>query len=328
MTTVVVPAPAKLNLFLHVLGRREDGYHRLESLFRLIDFGDTITLRLRDDGKIIRQRDVPGVAEEKDLCVRAAHLLQQASGARLGVEIALEKRLPMGGGLGGGSSDAASVLIALNRMWGLDWQRERLQQLALQLGADVPLFIFGENAFAQGIGEQLQPVHLRPAWYVVLIPQCELSTVRVFTHEQLTRDSKSIKISDFLDQVSQDSQSDVCAENCAENTELIVKRAHIDGLLQGSLRADVVNYVSEKWVAANTKNDLQAVACLECTAVAEHLAWLGRFSSARMTGSGACVFAELSNEADAHQILAAMPKGMRGIVARGLERHPLYDWVG
>ncbi|MDA8329445.1 MAG: 4-(cytidine 5'-diphospho)-2-C-methyl-D-erythritol kinase [Betaproteobacteria bacterium] len=323
MTTVVVPAPAKLNLFLHVLGRREDGYHRLESLFRLIDFGDTITLRLRNDGKIVRQNGVPGVPEEKDLCVRAAHLLQQAGGMRLGVEIALEKRLPMGGGLGGGSSDAASILIALNRLWGLDWQRERLQQLALQLGADVPFFIFGENAFAQGIGEQLQAVNLRPAWYVVLIPSCELSTARVFKHEQLTRDSKSIRISDFLDEVSQDSPSDAWSGN----TGLIVEHAPVGGSIQKSWRADEVNYVSEKWIAANTKNDLQAVACLECTDVMDHLTWLGRFSPARMTGSGVCVFAELSNEADARQILSTMPKGMRGVVARGLERHPLYDWV-
>jgi 4-diphosphocytidyl-2-C-methyl-D-erythritol kinase len=323
MTTFVVPAPAKLNLFLHVLGRREDGYHRLESLFRLIDFGDTITLRLRDDGKIVRQCAVQGVSEESDLCVRAAHLLQQASGTHFGVDIALEKCLPMGGGLGGGSSDAASVLIALNRLWDLGWHRERLQQLALKLGADVPVFIFGENAFAQGIGEQLQAVNLRPAWYVVLMPPCELSTARVFTHEQLTRDSKSIKISDFLDEASRTFPGGTQDGNLKLDNGCVPA----DDYARVHLGVGEVNYVSGKWIADNTKNDLQAVACLECPPVMEYLRWLGQFSSARMTGSGSCVFAELSNEADARRILAGMPPGMRGVVAMGLERHPLHDWL-
>ncbi|MEQ1668261.1 MAG: 4-(cytidine 5'-diphospho)-2-C-methyl-D-erythritol kinase [Sulfuriferula sp.] len=197
METVICPAPAKLNLFLHVVGRRDDGYHLLETVFRFIDYGDTVTLQLRTDGVIARQYAWNDVPEAQDLCVRAARLLQQVSGTGLGVDINLEKRLPMGGGLGGGSSDAASVLLGLNQLWGLHWSRQRLQDLALQLGADVPVFVFGSSAFAQGIGEILQPVALDPAWYLVLMPAVHVSTPKIFASEHLTRDTKSIKIADF-----------------------------------------------------------------------------------------------------------------------------------
>lgn len=150
------PAPAKLNLFLHVVGRRPDGYHLLQTLFRFISLHDTLHFNLRDDGAVHRTNSIEGVAEEQDLCVRAARLLQSESGCRLGVDITLEKRIPMGGGLGGGSSDAATTLIALNRLWALGLPRKRLMQLGLRLGADVPVFVFGENAFAEGVGEELQ----------------------------------------------------------------------------------------------------------------------------------------------------------------------------
>ncbi|HZW24793.1 MAG TPA: 4-(cytidine 5'-diphospho)-2-C-methyl-D-erythritol kinase [Gallionella sp.] len=186
------PAPAKLNLFLHVVGRRPDGYHLLQTLFRFIDINDTLHFTLRADGEVHRTNSVEGVPEEQDLCVRAARLLQAETGCRLGVDIAIEKRIPMGGGLGGGSSDAATTLIALNRLWSLGLSRERLMQLGLQLGADVPVFVFGENAFAEGVGEALQVCPVPEAWYVVLFPPVHVPTAQIFTHPELTRDSVSI----------------------------------------------------------------------------------------------------------------------------------------
>jgi 4-diphosphocytidyl-2-C-methyl-D-erythritol kinase len=196
-TGLVCPAPAKLNLFLHVVGRRADGYHLLQTLFRFIDYGDTLRLRPRADGRIERAGDVPGVAPEQDLTIRAASALREASGTRAGVTVELHKRLPLGAGLGGGSSDAATVLIALNRLWGLGWARSRLQALALQLGADVPVFVFGRSAFAEGVGERLLAVELPPAWYLVLMPPLAVSTAAIFSAPDLTRDSSPIKITRF-----------------------------------------------------------------------------------------------------------------------------------
>jgi 4-diphosphocytidyl-2-C-methyl-D-erythritol kinase len=191
------PAPAKLNLFLHVVGRRADGYHLLQTVFRLVDFSDQLQFALRQDGIVRLDNPAPGVPEDQDLCVRAARLLQQESGTSLGVDIFLEKRIPMGGGLGGGSSDAATTLLALNRLWGLGWQRSRLQELGLRLGADVPIFIFGENAFAEGIGEKLSPIALNPAWYLILTPPVHVSTAQVFASKELTRNTIPIKIPPF-----------------------------------------------------------------------------------------------------------------------------------
>jgi 4-diphosphocytidyl-2-C-methyl-D-erythritol kinase len=190
-------APAKLNLFLHVIGRRADGYHWLQTLFRFLDYGDTLSVSIRPDGAVRRIGDVPGVGEEQDLTLRAARLLQAASATTSGADIALDKRLPPGGGLGGGSSDAATALIALNRLWGLRWTRARLQELALQLGADVPVFVFGRSAFAEGVGERLQAVTLPPAWYLVLVPSVSVSTATVFADPELTRNSDPIKIHGF-----------------------------------------------------------------------------------------------------------------------------------
>lgn len=192
------PAPAKLNLFLHIVGRRADGYHLLQSVFRLIDRHDTLHLRITDDGNIRRPGEVAGVSEEQDLCVRAALLLQQHTGCRAGVEIRLEKHLPMGGGLGGGSSDAATVLLALNRLWRLDLPRSELLALALRLGADVPIFVFGRNAWAEGIGEELQPIALAAAWYVVLTPAAHVATAQVFASKELTRDTNPAKMAAFF----------------------------------------------------------------------------------------------------------------------------------
>ena len=192
MNTLTCPAPAKLNLFLHVVGCRADGYHLLQTLFRFIDLHDTLHFTLRADGKVCRLDALQGVPAEQDLCVRAARALQHETGCTLGVDIALEKRIPMGGGLGGGSSDAATTLLALNRLWQLDLPRARLMQLGLTLGADVPVFVFGDNAFAEGVGEQLQPYALPDAWYVVLCPPVQVPTVQIFSHPELTRNTISM----------------------------------------------------------------------------------------------------------------------------------------
>ncbi|HSD60024.1 MAG TPA: 4-(cytidine 5'-diphospho)-2-C-methyl-D-erythritol kinase [Burkholderiales bacterium] len=193
----VFPAPAKLNLFLQVVGRRPDGYHLLQTVFRFIDYSDLLRLRVRKDGVLRQETPLPGVPVEQDLILRAARLLQEAAGCRLGADIALEKRVPMGGGLGGGSSDAATVLIALNRLWGLNLRRRELMELALRLGADVPVFVFGQNAFAEGVGEALTPLALPPNWYVVLVPPVPVTTADVFSAPELTRDARPIKIADF-----------------------------------------------------------------------------------------------------------------------------------
>lgn len=282
------PAPAKLNLFLHVTGRRADGYHLLQSVFRFIDYGDTVWLGVREDGQIRRLEDIAGVSEEQDLTLRAARLLKSATDCPLGVDVRLEKRLPVGGGLGGGSSDAATVLLALNHSWGLNLTRARLQELALQLGADVPVFVFGQSAFAEGVGEILTPVAVPPTWYVVLTPPVEVATAGVFAAPQLTRNTPPIKIADFL---------------------------------SGAGRQDF-------WRRNSWRNDLQPVVEKKYPEVARCLDRLGRFGEARMTGSGACVFLAVQDEAGAHAVLQALPRDMQGFIARGLDRHPLFDFAG
>ncbi|MET1022950.1 MAG: 4-(cytidine 5'-diphospho)-2-C-methyl-D-erythritol kinase, partial [Pseudoxanthomonas sp.] len=190
------PAPAKLNLFLHITGRRQDGYHQLQTVFRLLDWGDTVHLRVRsDDGVIVRQgSSVSGVAEADDLAVRAARLLQKEANVAKGADISLEKRIPAGGGFGGGSSDAASVLLALNQLWGLDLGLDRLADLGLQLGADVPVFVRGENAWAEGVGEELTVIGLPPAWYVLADPRIHVPTKDLFQAPDLTRNAAPAKI--------------------------------------------------------------------------------------------------------------------------------------
>ncbi|MFA6039942.1 MAG: 4-(cytidine 5'-diphospho)-2-C-methyl-D-erythritol kinase [Methylophilus sp.] len=196
-------APAKINLFLHITGRREDGYHNLQSIFLYLDFYDKIHLTVTENGRISRINDVSNVPEPQDLCVRAAQALQQATGCKLGVAIELEKNIPMGGGLGGGSSDAATMLLALNQLWNLKLSRERLMQIGLTLGADVPVFVFGQTAWAEGVGEQLSPINLPKSfeeyYFVVLTPQIHVSTPQVFSNLRLTRDTKPLKIADFSD---------------------------------------------------------------------------------------------------------------------------------
>ena len=283
------PAPAKLNLFLHVTGRRADGYHLLQTLFRFIDLNDTLYFTLRADGEVRRVNALEGVPPEQDLCVRAARLLQQETGCKQGVDIELEKRIPMGGGLGGGSSDAATTLLALNRLWELDLSRERLMQLGLSLGADVPVFVFGENAFAEGVGEQLQAYPLPDAWYVVLCPPVHVPTAQIFTHPELTRNTISMTM-----------------------RALPKGQAFRVGRNEGGLQL---------------KNDLQAVACSLYPAVKTHLEWLTQFAPALMTGSGACVFAEFATEAEAQAVLQQLPDAMRGFIAKGLQQHPLRSFA-
>ena len=192
------PAPAKLNLMLRVVGRREDGYHELQTVFQFIDRCDRLWFDLREDGRVRRLNDVAGVAEHDDLTVRAALALQRATGCTLGADIRCEKNLPMGGGLGGGSSDAATTLVALNRLWGTGLDEDALSEIALPLGADVPVFVRGRAAWAEGVGERLVPVELPQTWFLVLAPACFVSTRSVFSHPQLTRNSNPIKLADFL----------------------------------------------------------------------------------------------------------------------------------
>ena len=193
------PAPAKLNLFLNITGRRPDGYHRLQTVFRLLEWGDTVHLRLRGD-RLIRRvgESVTGVAEADDLMVRAALLLQTEANLDKGADISVEKRIPAGGGFGGGSSDAATVLVALNRLWQVNWPLARLAEIGLKLGADVPVFVHGENAWAEGIGEELTPISLPPAWYVVVDPAVHVPTADLFRAQDLTRNAAPAKIRDFV----------------------------------------------------------------------------------------------------------------------------------
>jgi 4-diphosphocytidyl-2-C-methyl-D-erythritol kinase len=194
---LVVPAPAKVNLFLHVTGRRDDGYHLLESLFALVDLADTVTVARRDDGAIVRAGDVPGVPEASDLALRAAFALREAAGARHGATISIDKRIPMGGGLGGGSSDAASVLLALNRLWSLGLPRADLAAIGARLGADVPFFVHGENAIVRGIGERIAPVSLPRQWLALAVPAVGVPTAAIFAAPELTRSTPSAKMSVF-----------------------------------------------------------------------------------------------------------------------------------
>lgn len=273
-------APAKLNLFLHVTGRRPNGYHELQTVFQLLDHGDTLDFSVRNDGAICRLTDIEGVPAESDLIVRAARMLQKHTGTTLGADIQINKILPMGGGLGGGSSDAATTLIALNHLWQTGVSRDELMRMSVTLGADVPFFIFGSNAFAEGVGEQLSAVETPKCWYVVIEPGVHAPTANIFSHSELTRDSKVIRIADF-------------------------SRAQ-------------KNF---------GRNDLQAVAVSLFAPIADALSWLAQHGEARMTGSGACVFAAFDNEEDAQAVVKRASKTgntqWKVWKARAIERHPL-----
>ena len=267
------PAPAKLNLFLHITGRREDGYHLLQTVFQFLDFSDELVFSTRNDDQIRRLTEVAGVPAEQDLVVRAASLLQQHAAIRQGVDIELNKRLPMGGGLGGGSSDAATTLVALNRIWGCGLGTEQLAELGLQLGADVPVFIRGQAAWAEGVGENLTPVELPEPWFVVLCPPVNVSTAKVFSDPQLIRDCPAITIRDFLSGAG----TNVC--------EPLVRKGwpEVDAALRD----------------------------------------LSRFAEARMTGTGACVFAAFEREEDARSAWQQLSGQWSGFVAKGKNISPL-----
>lgn len=268
------PAPAKINRFLHITGRRADGYHRLQTVFQFLDYGDTLDFVLRDDGVIRRSTHLPGVDPETDLTVRAARLLQRHAGEARGVEIAIDKRIPPGGGLGGGSSDAATTLWALNCLWGLGLSADDLAALGLGLGADVPVFVRGQAAWAEGVGEILTPLTLDEPWYLVVIPDAQVSTAEIFAAPELTRDCDALTIGGFL---SGDHGVNVC--------EPVVRARY--------------------------------------PRVAEALDWLSRYASARMSGTGACVFASFPAREVADETRRLLPEGWRAFVARGCNRSPL-----
>jgi len=280
-------APAKLNLFLHVTGRRADGYHLLQSVFQLIDHGDTLHFDLRADHEIVRTTDMPGVPFEQDLIVRALRALQdeyQRRHGRLppGIDVAIDKRLPMGGGLGGGSSDAATAMMAANHLWQAGLSDAELIALGLPLGADIPFFLFGETAFAEGVGEALRAVPGPDCWYVVIEPGVSIPTAAIFTAQDLTRNSKPITISDFSS-----------------------RHENQNGLIGFG------------------KNDLQDVAVRLFPPVAEAIEWLSGYGAARMTGSGACVFGAFSSEQEAEQVLKQVPVKWKAWKAKALTKHPM-----
>ncbi len=271
------PAPAKLNLFLHVLSRRPDGYHNLQTCFQFIDLCDEIDIQVRDDGEIRRSSGPAEVSEEMDLCIRAARALQSAANCRQGADLTVTKRIPMGAGLGGGSSDAATCLVALNHLWGLGWPVEKLARLGLNLGADVPVFVYGRTAWAEGVGEQLTPLYppLAPleSNYLILKPKVSVSTAEVFQDPELTRNSAPITIHGFL--------------------------------------------------ASGGRNDCTPVVCRRYAEVAGALRWLSRFGSARLTGTGACVFIACESLERARAIAEDVPTEFDVIVTRGFNDSPL-----
>ncbi|MEN5305814.1 4-(cytidine 5'-diphospho)-2-C-methyl-D-erythritol kinase [Pseudomonas sp. TWI628] len=267
MPTLTLPAPAKLNLWLHIIGRRPDGYHELETVFQFLDHGDELSFAVREDGVIRLNTEIEAVPHDSNLIVRAARKLQEQSGTRLGADIWLTKVLPMGGGIGGGSSDAATTLLALAHLWQLDWDEDRLAALGLSLGADVPVFVRGHAAFAQGVGEQLTPVDPEEPWYVVLVPQVSVSTVEIFSHPQLTRDSLPLKMRPVP--------------------------------------------------KGNSRNDCQPVVEQSYPEVRNALNSLGKFTEARLTGTGSCVFGAFPSKAEADKVLALLSATQTGFVAKG-----------
>lgn len=269
------PAPAKINLFLHITGRRGDGYHELQTVFQFLDWGDSIEIHAREDGRIRRLSELPGVHADDDLVVKAARSLQAATGTRFGADLRVKKRLPIGAGLGGGSSDAATTLVALNQLWGLGLPTERLIELGVKRGADIPIFIHGQAAWAEGVGENLTTLALDEPWFLIIQPPCMVSTEAVFADPHLTRDSTAITIADFIN--------------------------------------------------SGGRNDCEPVVRARYPEVARALDWLKQWGDARLTGTGACVFARFSAEAQARDVIRALPDDWQGFVARGLNRSPLLD---
>jgi 4-diphosphocytidyl-2-C-methyl-D-erythritol kinase len=271
------PAPAKLNLFLHITGRRNDGYHLLQTVFQILDYGDSLYFTPRGDGVIRRLGGLETIPPEQDLVVRAAQLLARASGCNLGADVRIEKRIPIGGGLGGGSSDAATTLVALNRLWNLGFTPDELMSLGLNLGADVPVFVRGLSAWGEGVGERLLPVRLPEPWFLVITPPVAVSTAAVFGAAELERNQPPVNLQDFL--------------------------------------------------AGRTVNICEPVTCTRYPEVAEALAWLARHAPARMSGTGASVFAAFATREQAVVASREVPRGWSCFVARGCNRSPLLDAV-
>jgi 4-diphosphocytidyl-2-C-methyl-D-erythritol kinase len=267
MTRLTLPAPAKLNLMLHILGRRPDGYHELETIFQFLDHADELQFAVREDGQIRLHTEIDNVPHDSNLIVKAARKLQQLTGCPLGADIWLKKILPMGGGIGGGSSDAATTLLGLNHLWKLDCSEDQLAELGLSLGADVPVFVRGHAAFAEGVGEKLTPVDPEEPWYVVLVPQVSVSTAEIFSHPQLTRDSLPLKMRPVP--------------------------------------------------KGNSRNDCQPVVEQSYPEVRNSLNLLGKFTDARLTGTGSCVFGAFPSKAEADKVLALLAETQSGFVAKG-----------
>jgi 4-diphosphocytidyl-2-C-methyl-D-erythritol kinase len=278
------PAPAKLNLFLHVTGRRADSFHDLQTVFQLIDLCDDIALTVRDDGRIERLAGPADVAPETDLVVRAANALKAATGTSLGASIKVKKRIPMGGGLGGGSSDAATTLLALNHLWATGLTAEKLAEIGLALGSDVPVFVAGSSAWAEGRGEQLVPVELPDRWYVIVHPRVHVATAQVFQAPELTRNSPKITMRAFF---------------------------------QASIAASAA--------AAAGRNDCESVVRVRFPEVADALDWLAARGPARLTGTGACLFAGFGSAAEAERVAAQVPDRWTSFVARGLNTSPVRE---
>ena len=268
-------APAKLNLFLHVTGRRPDGFHDLQTLFQLIDLCDDIVIDVREDGRIERTAGPPGVPPESDLVVRAAEALQASTGTPLGASIRVKKRIPMGGGLGGGSSDAATTLLALNHLWKTALAPDRLAAIGLALGSDVPVFVYGTSAWAEGRGERLTPVALPERWYVVIHPGVHVATPAIFQAPELTRNSPAITLRAFFQ--------------------------------------------------TGGRNDCESLVRARFPEVALALDWLARFAPARLTGTGACVFASFERAIDAERVAAQVPERWTSFVARALNTSPVHE---
>ncbi len=273
--SVVLRAPAKLNLFLHITARRADGYHQLQTVFQLIDLCDELRFTVTDEASISLQGGPADVSAESNLVMRAARLLAAHRGATRGAQIELRKLIPTGGGLGGGSSDAAAALLALNHLWGCGLEVAELAQLGLQLGADVPVFVYGANAWAEGIGEQLQAIELPERWYLVIRPGCAVNTAAIFADRELTR-----------------------------NTPIMT----IAGFLEGS-----------------GHNDCEAVVRKRYPEVDRALGWLSRYGTARMSGTGSCVFAAFGNERQAREAAADVPQEWDWFVARGINHSMVHE---
>ena len=278
---LTLPSPAKLNLFLHITGRRSDGYHELQTAFQLLDFGDSVELNTRSDNKIVLLESLEGVPDEDNIVIRAAKLLQKQQSDKntvLGADIKINKQIPMGGGLGGGSSNAASTLLGLNYLWKMGLSNDQLAEIGLNLGADVPVFIYGQNSFGEGIGERLQPLVLPKYWFTVIKPPVSVPTAEIFLHSQLTRDTVTIRI------------------------------------------AAVFEHLQTPDLAKELRNDCENIVRSEYPEISEALDWLNGLSTARLTGTGACIFARFASLAEAEAVLAEMPASYTGFIAQGTDR--------